>query len=283
MPRIETTRRWTVPAFLVGLVAASGVHAGEEPVNLGDFQVNAKRDGGRTDDNEVTVDRPALDRGGFSPGSGESDAPLFDLSPLETRPAGPDQSIRPVELTAPDYPGRALRKGITGYVTVAFTVNAEGRTERVEVLDARPAQVFDRHAVEAVRQWRFEPAVRGGKPVARRVSQTINFGDAESPRSDSDPSRDRLALTDAAAPEPLRLEPAEYPARALRKRETGNVTVVFTVNERGRTEDVEILSSSSRLFNQAVLRAVRNWKFEPPVREGKPEPVRIEHTIRFDL
>lgn len=265
------------------LLSAPASWAGEEPVNLGNFQVKGDRGGENRDEDAERVVRPILDRRDISSGSQDSDAPQFDLAPLESRPQSEDRPIRPIELASPTYPRRAAREGLSGYVTVEFTVDAHGHTTDIEVVDARPARVFDGKAVAAVRKWRFEPAIRDGEAVAQRVEQTIGFGDPESPEREGGSSLERLQLTDERAPEPVKVESPKYPRRALRNRETGEVTVAFTVNVDGGTEAVEIVDSSSRWFSRAAKQAVEQWKFNPAVRDGEPVPVRVEHTIPFDL
>lgn len=63
-----------------------------------------------------------------------------------------------VELVAPDYPRGAERRGVEGTVTVRYSVAADGSVLEAEVVEADPAGVFDRAALSAVREWRFEPA-----------------------------------------------------------------------------------------------------------------------------
>ncbi len=62
------------------------------------------------------------------------------------------------EMTAPEYPRAAERRGVEGSVTVLFTVAADGTVSAVEVVTATPPGVFDRAALRAVESWRFEPA-----------------------------------------------------------------------------------------------------------------------------
>jgi protein TonB len=55
----------------------------------------------------------------------------------------------------PEYPFRARRRGIEGQVLVAFDVTADGATQNIEILEAKPPGVFDEAVLKAVRQWRF--------------------------------------------------------------------------------------------------------------------------------
>lgn len=74
---------------------------------------------------------------------------------------------------APVYPEAARRAGIQGTVTVQALVGTDGVVRDARVVDGIPA--LDAAALQAVRQWRFEPARAGGKPVAVWVSVPVRF------------------------------------------------------------------------------------------------------------
>ncbi len=65
----------------------------------------------------------------------------------------------------PEYPRWAIRKGIEGYVLVEFTVTRSGSTRDIKVLDAYPADTFNRSAIRAAGKSRFKPRVVDGSPV----------------------------------------------------------------------------------------------------------------------
>ena len=64
---------------------------------------------------------------------------------------------------APKFPRSARRRGISGFVEVAFTLNPDGTTGDLQVVDAVPRGVFDESAEDAVRQWRFAPREQAAK------------------------------------------------------------------------------------------------------------------------
>jgi len=80
-----------------------------------------------------------------------------------------------VRRVKPAYPAAARRQGLTGRVVLRVQVNAEGTVSDLRVESADPAGVFETQAVEAVRQWRFRPAVRQGAPVAVWFLLPIRF------------------------------------------------------------------------------------------------------------
>lgn len=74
------------------------------------------------------------------------------------------QDLGITKYSSPKYPQGAKRRGLSGYVDVAFNVTPDGRTDAIEILGGEPAGVFERSATRAIRQWRFEPreeTVRG--------------------------------------------------------------------------------------------------------------------------
>lgn len=57
---------------------------------------------------------------------------------------------------APKFPRFATLRGVSGSVEVGFTINADGSTSSIEVLQSEPDDVFVKSATNAVRRWRFE-------------------------------------------------------------------------------------------------------------------------------
>ncbi|MCW8875954.1 MAG: energy transducer TonB [Kangiellaceae bacterium] len=66
---------------------------------------------------------------------------------------------------APLYPTKAKRDGLEGYVTLTFDVDATGSPYNVKVVDAKPRGVFDKSARKALRKWKYNPKVEGGKAI----------------------------------------------------------------------------------------------------------------------
>jgi protein TonB len=77
--------------------------------------------------------------------------------------------------TPPSFPARARSLGQSGHVTLAFVVDVDGSVQDVSVVESDPPGVFDDAAIEAVRQWEFQPGQHEGMPVAVRVRQTLSF------------------------------------------------------------------------------------------------------------
>jgi TonB family protein len=54
-------------------------------------------------------------------------------------------------------------------------VDADGRPIAIEVESANPPGVFEQEATRAAWQWRFQPAVEGGRAVPTKVRVPVDF------------------------------------------------------------------------------------------------------------
>jgi TonB family protein len=88
-------------------------------------------------------------------------------------------ALKRTRTVSPQYPESARKKGIEGWVELAFTVTLSGSVEDVEVRNSSPVDVFDDAAKRAIRQWRFEPVVRNGQIVQQRAMVRLRFTQAE--------------------------------------------------------------------------------------------------------
>jgi protein TonB len=75
----------------------------------------------------------------------------------------------------PTYPSLARARGLEGHVILTAVVDQQGRVEEaITVTQSMP--LLDAAAVEALRQWRFEPGRdRDGTPVRVRIEMPIRF------------------------------------------------------------------------------------------------------------
>lgn len=65
--------------------------------------------------------------------------------------------IQPLVKVIPEYPPRALRRGREGTVEVVFSISPDGETTQIRVLRAQPKGIFDKAAIDAVKQYRYAP------------------------------------------------------------------------------------------------------------------------------
>ena len=83
--------------------------------------------------------------------------------------------LKRVREVPPAYPREAARAGTEGWVQVEFTIAPDGTTRDLQVRNSAPKVIFDDAALESVSQWRFEPVVKNGAPVAQRAVLQVRF------------------------------------------------------------------------------------------------------------
>lgn len=87
-----------------------------------------------------------------------------------------DGEYLPIVKVAPVYPRRALSRGIEGYVIVEFTVTKQGSVSDPQVIDAKPADIFNQAAIDAALKFKYKPRVINGEAAeVAGVQNRISF------------------------------------------------------------------------------------------------------------
>jgi protein TonB len=94
-------------------------------------------------------------------------APTEAAPPPQPKPAAHAGLPDVVSSVQPVYPRDALRDGVSGEVTVAFTVNPDGSVSGASVVSSNPRRTFDSAALDAIRKWKF--AASGETSSGRRT------------------------------------------------------------------------------------------------------------------
>jgi TonB family protein len=82
----------------------------------------------------------------------------------------PPQKIKHVN---PQYPSIAQSARVQGVVIIEATISATGDVSNARVLRSIP--LLDQAALDAVRQWQFQPTLFNGSPVAVIMTVTVQF------------------------------------------------------------------------------------------------------------
>jgi periplasmic protein TonB len=109
-----------------------------------DININAPTTGG------IQIGRVAVDVGGLG-----GDAFL----------SATDAEYLPIVVIQPQYPQRAIQRGVEGWCQVMFTVDENGGVLDPVVVDADPPDIFDAASLRAVSRFKFNPRTKDGKPV----------------------------------------------------------------------------------------------------------------------
>jgi len=192
------------------------------------------------------------------------------------RVGGPVSAPKPVYTPHPEYSQAARDAKYEGTCALMLIVDANGRPRDVRV--ARTLGLgLDEKAVEAVKQWKFRPAMKDGIPVAVQVNVEVRFTlydkpgstlgvepkshrndlDTAAPRTESQPS------TPAATPLNRRIP---YTAEELAELRTKCAPYINT-----RVEDLESQRVPLPPHECAgVLAWMRNSRVENLYASGKP-------------
>ena len=104
-------------------------------------------------------------------GPGDPDAPYEQGTPGLIPPA-----LIPGSRALPKYPDLARKAGLQGTVILLAVIETDGRVGEIEVVK-NPDQRwgFDLAAIDAVKQWRYQPALMNGAPVAAYIQVMVEF------------------------------------------------------------------------------------------------------------
>lgn len=74
----------------------------------------------------------------------------------------------------------------------------------------------------------------------------------------------------------------EYPELEANRREKGFVSIICTIDTRGRLVDFEIETATGPAFAYEAARAIAKWKFAPAMRDGHPVPGKLRVPMHFN-
>ncbi len=183
---------------------------------------------------------------------------------------------------------------LDGHATAAFTLDTEGKIIDVVIIETNhPA--FGRSLVEAIQQWRLQPAASSSTPrrevvdvVFRRTGNVETYTHREAARAAFQPGGgDTPGVTtltwDKLTERPVRLAgaPPSYPPEMKRAGFVGQVTVNYIIDTEGRVRVPVAVTSADPAFAAAAIAAVQQWKFSPPQQEGRAVLVEDTRTFTF--
>jgi len=160
---------------------------------------------------------------------------------------------RRTKMVKPVYPLEAQARGLRGIVILDLTIDKNGKVASVDVIRSIPG--LDDAAVEAVKQWEYEPAKVDGKAVAVRLSVPITFlmPVPEITRQEGIPE-----LRQGAVP--------TFP-KGVDARGTVSAVAEVTLDAEGRVVEAEIRGGDPP-YADALLQAVKTWLFAPDSGRG---------------
>jgi TonB family protein len=235
---------------------------------------------------------------------GFAQTPTQDPAPV--RVGGNIRAPKKIKNVEPVYPALAQSARKEGLVILELLVSSTGTVQEAKVIKSEP--LLDQAALDAVRQWEYEPTLLNGVPVAVLYNVVVTFSLADTagqtvpenvPDAASQPAAQPAAtaagdptLAAAPGPPPVRVgglirAPTKivsvdpiYPADALAARLGGIVILELLVAPEGYVQNANVLRSVPGL-DQAALDAVYQWVYVPTLLNGVPVPVLYNVTVSF--
>ncbi len=208
------------------------------------------------------------------------------LADTSQTPADEFQPLTITKQVGVIYPAPLSREGIRkGEVAVICSIDETGQMTDYMPLAYTHEGFYDA-ALVALKQWEFEPAQSRGR--AHPAVQIFTF-EFEAGRDVVDINgNDNLALFINrfsmsgdnyrvlklseldAIPTPVELVKPLYPETYVGSEIEGEVVIEFYIDENGDVRLPAIIEHNGIDFAATAVEAVRQWKFEPPMRNGKP-------------
>lgn len=218
------------------------------------------------------------------------------IAAVETPQA--EEVIRVTKMVKPYFPRRALVEGAReGEAHLVFEVDGLGQLGDLMVV-AYTREEFADAALDAVRQWRFRPYRVEGRPVTTimRVAFQYTAGEVVAVDTMSVPGPLPLPRIGggkfvhqpcpaAELDEPVRslsAAPPLYPSSLSDQGLTGLVRVEFYIDADGEVRFPLVVSNAHPLLASVVTAAVKEWRFQPPRRKGRPVLVFAAQEFKFE-
>ena len=190
--------------------------------------------------------------------------------------------LEPSKTVTPSYPAEAKARGLEGRVTVKLTVNEAGDVDDAEIVEGDP--ILAAACVDGLKQWKFHPFIKNGKPI--RVSAKIPCTFAAPGLPPVVPIEDRSAKpkdgqnagisntsnnvpVDSKALVLIKKVNPSYPLVAEQQEIQGEVVVEILVTEGGDVGESKLVRGNP-ILAESALGAVKKWRFDPFIRNGKP-------------
>lgn len=203
------------------------------------------------------------------------------------------------KMVLPVYPFDLLKKRVGGSAKVSCVVGVDGRVIRTTVIEASRPE-FGAALAAAVEATQFGYATVEGEPVPTVLGFQHTFTPRPSrgtgPKLAEVMTEELRVLETTSKPKtvgraalldrPIRVknQPAPaYPTQLLSRRETGEATIEFMLDEKGRPRLPRIVWATDPAFGYAAAQAVSLWEFDPPTQRGSPTIMRVSAPFRFQM
>lgn len=207
---------------------------------------------------------------------------------------GADAGIAINQDTVLVYPPRMLYSAIYyGEARVVISVDDQGKLTDL-LVTGYTHEEFAAASIAALKRWSFEPARAGGRPRASRADVLFVFRDRGVIVHNFPGALEQYrvfgAMQDRYVFKPSKLgelDRTPIPIKVVaplsgKSDREHRVTVEFYIDEEGRVRMPAVArESADDAFAAAAVAAVEQWRFEPPLRRGRPVLVYAHQEFNF--
>jgi TonB family protein len=220
--------------------------------------------------------------------------PAAQDPPSKIRVGGGVQQKKLIKQVPPIYPPLAKQARIQGTVRLTAILAKDGTVKDVQLVSGHPLLVPP--ALEAVRQWHYEPTLLNGQPVEVVTQVDVNFklegvkageeiwpepSDGSAfPRTPTEKGVRRIQVAGADQTEKLIHGPAAaYPPLAQQAGVGGVVRLRVLIEASGAVKEARPFAGHPLLIPPA-LEAVRNYRYRATTVDGQPAEVVTEVEVK---
>jgi TonB family protein len=226
---------------------------------------------------------------------------IMSSTPGTRVPEAEMQKLR-IHIADPVYPPIAIQARVEGIVALDVRVTATGDMGQIRLVSGHP--MLATSAIEAVRQWKYQPYVVNGNAVEVATMVRLNYrltaNDAGGIARELTAAQLRkLNPADGISPQPglqqrirvssgvsqgllIKKVAPEYPQDARDQHIQGTVILHVIIDKEGNVSDVQLISGHP-LLAPAAIEAVRQWKYRPYSLNGEPIEADTSVQVNFVL
>jgi TonB family protein len=183
--------------------------------------------------------------------------------------------------TPPLYSDEARSQGIEGRVAVEVTVAPDGKAKALQIVRGL-GHGLDQNALVAVRDWHFVPATLNGRPIeaTTRVDVEFSLKNAELNELIANDMATRIG-PGVTPPQVVHRADPVYPPNITSTTPEGSVVLDAVIAENGIPHVIRVIRSLDWQFDESAINALKEWRFSPAIKDGKPVKVRMNVAVEF--
>jgi outer membrane biosynthesis protein TonB len=200
----------------------------------------------------------------------------------------------------PRFPPEVRDIAVPGHAEVLAIVQPDGSITARVLSAPEPRDLFEREALSAAARHVFDPGSKDGVPVPIVVTLILEFSPPSTPRpgmriiggTADPPAAPGSRLADAAErpgpglvrPLPIRKVYPPCPPSLRASRASGRLEMLAVLSAGGTVDDLEVTHAfdPDSGFDDAAASSVKEWVFEPAMKDGVAVPMLVAVFICVD-